>query len=81
MLPRPTRLIFIFLAAFLFLSGFFYLKYRPPYEVYKALKVVELEESKKWVQQQTSTGSDKRKFVVFKQLQGAGFNNQVLNWR
>ncbi|KAF8160619.1 hypothetical protein B0H34DRAFT_653897 [Crassisporium funariophilum] len=46
--------------------------FRPPVQVYSNLFMTELEESKKLIHNERS-----HKFVKFRQLQGAGFNNQA----
>lgn len=54
-------------------AGFVYYTYRPPFSLYDQLFRSELKESQDAIH---NTASD-RKYVKFKQLQGAGFNNQV----
>ena len=54
-------------------AGFVYYTYRPPFSLYDQLFRSELKESQDAIH---NTVSD-RKYVKFKQLQGAGFNNQV----
>lgn len=69
------RLLRPFLAFVLSLSlliSYIYLKSRPSYELYKSLSENEFEQSRKLVR-----NSRENKYVLFKQLQGAGFNNQV----
>ncbi|KAJ7594587.1 hypothetical protein C8J56DRAFT_1044313 [Mycena floridula] len=61
------RYIFLLLLSTGLLSGFFYLKYRPPNAFYEQLALAELEQP-----------TDRlARAVLFKQLQGAGFTNQV----
>jgi hypothetical protein len=50
---------------------YFYLKTRPPYSLYNQLNSQELGDSELLVK------IGRRKYVMFKQLRGAGFNNQV----
>ncbi|KAK7045565.1 hypothetical protein VNI00_007397 [Paramarasmius palmivorus] len=54
------------------LVGFGYFSYRPPYTLYSDLTTDELQAARNFLQEQVDP-----KFVLFKQLQGAGFNNQV----
>jgi hypothetical protein len=54
-------------------SIYIYLKSRPSYVLYQALDELELARSQTFVQD----ASKETKYVLFKQLQGAGFNNQV----
>lgn len=68
-----TRYFLVLLAAAVLILLFTYLKYRPPYAVYNALTALELEQSTKSI----NTPNQQRKYVYFKQLQGAGFTNQV----
>ncbi|KAK7681622.1 hypothetical protein QCA50_015355 [Cerrena zonata] len=65
-------LLFVLCVLGLF-AGFLYRKYRPPWEFYRELATVELGESKSLL---GASGSGQR-YVKFKQLQGAGFNNQA----
>ena len=50
---------------------YFYLNTRPPYALYNQLDLQELHSSEQLVQ------SEEKKYVMFRQLRGAGFNNQV----
>ena len=50
---------------------YYYLNTRPPYALYSQLDSQEINNSEQLVQ------SEKKKYVMFRQLRGAGFNNQV----
>lgn len=67
------KFLLVILLVFGLVAGFLYRKYRPPWEFYEKLSVVELDESKSLL---GASGSGQR-YAKFKQLQGAGFNNQV----
>jgi hypothetical protein len=54
------------------LTGYIYYTLRPPYALYDGLFQSELKDSQDLIR-----NTDQRKYVKFKQLQGAGFNNQV----
>lgn len=70
---RPLRLLLlVFLAVTLVLSHR-YLKSRPSYILYKVLSDSEVEQSHNLIR--NARGNPR--YVLFKQLQGAGFNNQV----
>ena len=70
---RLLPILFALLFSSGLLTGFFYLKYRPPYGVYKTLIDSEVAQSQTRIQ-----GLERQnKYVFFRQLQGAGFNNQV----
>jgi hypothetical protein len=74
-IPHRWRLLRPLLAFVLSLSvlvSYIYLKSRPSYELYKSLSAYEVEHSRKLL-----PNSKENKYVLFKQLQGAGFNNQV----
>lgn len=80
MLTRPGRRLFIRLLLLLFfviisLSLYFFPKFRPPYQFYEKLFVAEEGSSLDLLKNRDSEGN--LKFVKFRQLQGAGFNNQV----
>jgi len=73
----PTRwrllrpLLFFIIIISLALS-YFFLKSRPNTTVYKRLFLQEIEQSRK-----STRNTQDTKYVLFRQLQGAGFNNQV----
>lgn len=69
---RWLRPLLAFVLSLSLLISYIYLKSRPSYELYKSLSENEFEQSRKLVQ-----NSRENKYVLFKQLQGAGFNNQV----
>ncbi|KAL0956710.1 hypothetical protein HGRIS_002832 [Hohenbuehelia grisea] len=70
---RLLRAVLVIWVVGSLLASYIFLKTRPSYDLYNTLTRTELESSQKWLQ----VHGDKRKFVFFKQLQGAGFNNQV----
>ena len=72
-LAAKGRLLLVVLCSLGLFAGFLYRKYRPPWEFYRGLGTLELNESKSLL---AASGSGER-YVKFKQLQGAGFNNQV----
>jgi hypothetical protein len=76
MLSRKSlcRLSLIFIPISLFLT-YLYINARPPYALYYGLKAQEFRDSRETVGLQLKGG--KPRFVAFKQLRGAGFNNQV----
>ncbi|KAF9462281.1 hypothetical protein BDZ94DRAFT_1219994 [Collybia nuda] len=69
---RLLRPLLAFVLSVSLLISYIYLKSRPSYELYKSLSEYELEQSRKLVR-----NSRQNKYVLFKQLQGAGFNNQA----
>lgn len=71
--PRLLRPLLGFILLLSLFSSYLYLKSRPSYELYKSLSENEVDQSHKRVQ-----NSKESNYVLFKQLQGAGFNNQVL---
>lgn len=77
MLPRTPFfriLLLFFLCTSLFLA-YAYLKARPSYALYDRLNAQELFDSQRTADVQIHKG--KARFVLFRQLRGAGFNNQV----
>jgi len=70
---RNRGIFLIFLLAVAGILTYLYFLYRPPYALYSALERNELASA----QDLLSKHSKDHKFVVLKQLQGAGFNNQV----
>lgn len=72
---RLLRPLLAFILSVSLLVSYIYLKSRPSYELYTSLSEYELEQSRKLVQ-----NSRANKYVLFKQLQGAGFNNQA-SWQ
>lgn len=72
---RACRFRFLSIPLFLvlFLVLYVYLSLRPPYALYTTLVQAEQETSLQWIE---NTGGSS-KYVKFRQLQGAGFNNQV----
>ena len=54
------------------LASYIYLKSRPSYTLYKGLVEQEIEDSRQFIKENRNA-----KYVSFKQLRGAGFNNQV----
>lgn len=73
--PIHLRLAVLFVVLSAAISFFFYSKYRPPYELYNTLSLSEKLASTKFLNNVPQVGA--RKYVFFKQIQGAGFNNQV----
>jgi lipopolysaccharide export LptBFGC system permease protein LptF len=69
---RVLRPLLLLIAALSFILYYLYLSYRPPTSLYTDLFVSEAEGSKKLIHNEIGN-----KYVKFKQLQGAGFNNQV----
>lgn len=79
MFPHRATLIRYVLFATLLSTLFLlycYLKYRPSYALYDQLSTQESRNSE--VIAKTASGG-RRRCVMFKQLRGAGFNNQVSN--
>ncbi|KAG5643442.1 hypothetical protein DXG03_000915 [Asterophora parasitica] len=77
LLASPARWrIFRFLLAFVLLASlvtsYIYLKHRPSYALYDTLANHEVSESRRFIR-----NSPDNKYVFFRQLQGAGFNNQA----
>jgi len=71
---RILRPLLIFLFFSLCSVFYIYHAYRPPTTLYMELVKSELELSRKLIHNERG-----KKYVKFKQLQGAGFNNQVRN--
>ncbi|KAF5348678.1 hypothetical protein D9758_006828 [Tetrapyrgos nigripes] len=69
---RLRVVLLVFLTAATLLVVPYYVYYRPPYSLYYALTDTELEVAHDYLSREQDL-----KFVVFNQLQGAGFNNQV----
>lgn len=69
---RLLRLVLAFVVLASLLISYLYLKSRPSYALYEALAKHEEAESRRLIR-----NSPENKYVLFKQLQGAGFNNQV----
>ncbi|TFK74056.1 hypothetical protein BDN72DRAFT_834066 [Pluteus cervinus] len=67
---RWARPLIAFIAASSLLAGYVYLSVRPSYTLYKSLERLDPEHSH-------SVIKPSQKYVRFKQLQGAGFNNQA----
>lgn len=74
---RALRLLLALLISFSLLSAYIYLKSRPSYALYHELTRLELQQSQDLVGQLDVSAIEKRRYVRFRQLQGAGFNNQV----
>ncbi|KAJ7725844.1 hypothetical protein DFH07DRAFT_896786 [Mycena maculata] len=72
MLRLSFRLFGLLTLLLLFVLYYVYHQFAPPYTVYDTLTQSELRESLALVEDRTP-----QKYVFFKQLQGAGFNNQV----
>jgi hypothetical protein len=70
---RALRLILALLLSISLVSAGLYLRSRPSYAFYHELTRLERESSRKWL----SEVPGKQRYVKFRQLQGAGFNNQV----
>ena len=68
-LIRPLLLLLLCIILSLF---YLYTAFLPPGEVYSQLFNAELQDSKKLIHNERGN-----KYVKFRQLQGAGFNNQV----
>jgi hypothetical protein len=68
-LLRP--LVALILCASILIS-YIYLKSQPSYGLYRTLAEQEIETSRKFIRNNRES-----KYVLFKQLRGAGFNNQV----
>ena len=74
-LPTRWRLLRPFLLFIIIISlvlSYFFLKSRPNITVYKKLFLQEVAQSRKSIRNTRDA-----KYVLFRQLQGAGFNNQV----
>lgn len=69
---RILRPLLLVTAALGLICYYFYVNYRPPATLYNDLFQAETKESKKLLHNEIGN-----KYVKFKQLQGAGFNNQV----
>lgn len=70
---RSRSRYFLLLVLLLALTAsYLYLSFRPNYALYDALADLELLSSR-----QTIANSSHTRYVLFKQLRGAGFNNQV----
>lgn len=68
LLRLPVALIF---CASILIS-YTYLKSRPSYKLYNTLAEQEIQHSRQFIRNNRES-----KYVLFKQLRGAGFNNQV----
>ena len=71
---RVLRPLLIFLFCLLCTVFYIYHAYRPPTALYTELLKSELELSRKLIHNERGN-----KYVKFKQLRGAGFNNQARN--
>lgn len=69
---RIVRPLIVFLVLLSISISYIYLQSRPSYALYNTLTRIQDEESHKHV-----VNSRGKKYVMFKQLRGAGFNNQV----
>ncbi|GLB45077.1 hypothetical protein LshimejAT787_1901550 [Lyophyllum shimeji] len=69
---RLFRVFLIFLVVVSLLISYLYLKNRPSYALYDVIARHEVAESQRFAR-----NSPENKYVLFKQLQGAGFNNQA----
>lgn len=76
---RALRLLLALLLSLSLLSAYVYLKSRPSYAFYHEVTRLELQQSQELISQARAHG--KQKYVRFRQLQGAGFNNQVRSAR
>jgi hypothetical protein len=70
--PFARRYLFLPLLLVLLFVTHLYFNSRPNYAFYKTLSSLELAASRQLIKDAPSS-----KYVLFKQLQGAGFNNQV----
>ncbi|CAL1712936.1 unnamed protein product [Somion occarium] len=70
-LTPKGRLFLLTIFLLSLVAGYFYRKYRPPYGFYAELARRELTESRRLI------NGFGHKYVKFRQLQGAGFNNQA----
>ncbi|KAF8069984.1 hypothetical protein FPV67DRAFT_1623431 [Lyophyllum atratum] len=69
---RLFRVFLVFVIVISLLISYLFLKSRPSYALYEALAKYEVAESRRFIR-----NSPENKYVFFKQLQGAGFNNQA----
>ncbi|KAG5653431.1 hypothetical protein H0H81_000433 [Sphagnurus paluster] len=69
---RLFRVFLIFVVVLSLLVSWIYLKSRPSYTLYNILATHEIAESSRFIR-----NTPENKYVLFKQLQGAGFNNQA----
>jgi hypothetical protein len=70
--PSHTRYLLLPLLLVLLFIAYLYFNSRPDYALYNSLSSLELATSRQLIADVPSV-----KYVLFKQLQGAGFNNQV----
>lgn len=71
---RLLRLLLALLLCISLLAAYTFLKSRPSYGLYTALRDSEIKSSGRKIKQ---ADFDRSRYVLFKQLRGAGFNNQV----
>ncbi|TFL07545.1 hypothetical protein BDV98DRAFT_647105 [Pterulicium gracile] len=71
---RLLRCALAGLVVFSILASYIYLSVRPSYALYDRLHRSEVESANRFLH---DSANDQAKFVVFRQLQGAGFNNQA----
>lgn len=71
---RLLRCTLFGLVVFSILASYIYLSVRPSYALYDQLHQSEVASTNRFLHDPTN---DQAKFVVFRQLQGAGFNNQA----
>jgi hypothetical protein len=67
-----TRYVLVLFVILALAASYAYLAFRPNYALYDALADLELLSSR-----QTIANAPHNRYVLFKQLRGAGFNNQV----